>query len=197
MQGDLLGHVVRVWLLAILDVAGNILKCPSELTIEVPALPPGGFGNRPQIVVRLKRDARRDGFGQVVNRVAVGVSHRVDQGCSPRRHVHTAFALKVWVKLIADHAVLAGIGAFTAGRAASRRASAQREQAEGADRLHEMIPVDGADAGPQGGRHVMSTDVLRVFYFSPRWLSESQFSVMFSQVSRWGGWGSNPRPADY
>jgi hypothetical protein len=43
----------------------------------------------------------------------------------------------------------------------------------------------------------MSTDVLRVFYFSPRWLPENQFSVMFSQVMWWGGWGSNPRPADY
>jgi hypothetical protein len=147
MQSDLLGHIVRVWLPTILYVAGNILKCPSELTIEVPALPPGGFGNRPQIVVRLKRDGRRDGFGQLVNRVAVGLGHGMDQGCSPRRHVHTAFALKVWVKLIADHAVLAGIGAFTAGPAASRRASAQRERAEGADRLHEMIPVDGAGFG--------------------------------------------------
>ena len=29
---------------------------------------------------------RRDGFGQVVNRVAVGLGHRVDQGCSPRRY---------------------------------------------------------------------------------------------------------------
>src|SRR6266568_1108702 len=144
MQSDLFGHVVRVWLLAILDVAGKILKCPGELTVKVPALPPGGFGNRPQIVVRLERDRRRDGFGQVVDHVAVVLGHRVDQRCSPRRHVHTALALKVWVKLTAGHAVLAGIDAFTAGWAASRRASAQREGAKGADRLHEMIPVEGA-----------------------------------------------------
>jgi hypothetical protein len=43
----------------------------------------------------------------------------------------------------------------------------------------------------------MSTDVLRVFYFSPRWLPENQFLVMFSQVMWLGGWGSNSRPADY
>ena len=47
MQSDLFGHVVRVWLLAILDVAGNIFKCPGEPTVEVLALPPGGLGNRP------------------------------------------------------------------------------------------------------------------------------------------------------
>ena len=40
MQSDLFGHVVRVWLLAILDVTCNIFKCPGELTVEVPALPP-------------------------------------------------------------------------------------------------------------------------------------------------------------
>jgi hypothetical protein len=36
MQSDLFGHVVWARLLAILNVAGNILKCPSELTTEVP-----------------------------------------------------------------------------------------------------------------------------------------------------------------
>src|SRR5260370_16988646 len=144
MQSDLFGHVVRVWLLAILYVAGKILKGPGELTVKVPALPPGGFGNRAQIVVRLERDRRRDGFGQVVDHVAVVLGHRVDQRCSPRRHVHTALALKVWVKLTAGHAVLAGIDAFTTGWAASRRASAQREGAKGADRLHEIIPVEAA-----------------------------------------------------
>src|SRR5438552_5943941 len=63
MQSDLFGHVVWVWPLSILDVPGNVFKCPGELTIEVPALPPGGLGNRPQIVVRLERDRRRDFFG--------------------------------------------------------------------------------------------------------------------------------------
>jgi hypothetical protein len=71
MQSDLFGHVMRVWLLAILNVAGNILKCPGELTVEVAALPPDGFGNRPQIVVRLERDHRRNAFSQVVDHVAV------------------------------------------------------------------------------------------------------------------------------
>jgi hypothetical protein len=43
----------------------------------------------------------------------------------------------------------------------------------------------------------MSTDVLRMFYISPRWLPENRVSGAFPQVRRWGGWGSNPRPADY
>jgi len=44
---------------------------------------------------------------------------------------------------------------------------------------------------------MICTDVLRMFYFSPRWLPENRFSGAFPQVSEWGGWGSNPRPADY
>jgi hypothetical protein len=32
MQRDFFGHVVRVWLLATLDVSRNIFKCPGELT---------------------------------------------------------------------------------------------------------------------------------------------------------------------
>jgi hypothetical protein len=44
---------------------------------------------------------------------------------------------------------------------------------------------------------MICTGVLRMFYFSPRWLPENRVSGTFSQVRRWGGWGSNPRPADY
>jgi hypothetical protein len=43
----------------------------------------------------------------------------------------------------------------------------------------------------------MSTDVPRV---SPRALPAgppARPPDAFPQVSRWGGWGSNPRPADY
>jgi hypothetical protein len=36
------------------------------------------------------------------------------------------------------------------------------------------------------------TDVLRMFYFSPRWLPASRVSGTFPQVRQWGGWGSNP-----
>ena len=36
-----------------------------------------------------------------------------------------------------------------------------------------------------------------MFYFSPGWLPGIQVSDTFPQVSEWGGWGSNPRPADY
>ena len=39
MQSDFFGHVVRVRLLAMLDVTCNIFKCPGELTGK-PALPP-------------------------------------------------------------------------------------------------------------------------------------------------------------
>jgi hypothetical protein len=29
------------------------------------------------------------------------------------------------------------------------------------------------------------------------WLTQSRFSDLYSNSFRWGGWGSNPRPADY
>ena len=42
------------------------------------------------------------------------------------------------------------------------------------------------------------TDVLRMFYFSPRWLPTSRAkSNVSAGQGMWGGWGSNPRPADY
>jgi hypothetical protein len=45
--------------------------------------------------------------------------------------------------------------------------------------------------------NVMTADVLRMFYSSPSgWPSARPFGA-FPQVKRWGGWGSNPRPADY
>ena len=40
-------------------------------------------------------------------------------------------------------------------------------------------------------------DVLRMFYSAPRGRSLAGYPGVFFQVRRWGGWGSNPRPADY
>jgi hypothetical protein len=43
----------------------------------------------------------------------------------------------------------------------------------------------------------MSTDVLVLFQFSQPAGTAARLSDTFSQIRWWGGWGSNPRPADY
>ena len=40
-------------------------------------------------------------------------------------------------------------------------------------------------------------DVPRMFYSGPAGPSADRVTEAFPQVSEWGGWGSNPRPADY
>jgi hypothetical protein len=79
----------------------------------------------------------------------------------------------------------------------ARRAGRQPGDADRVAALEDLPQAEPGHAGIEGGQHMLDRPLsASAELVGFRWVYACQRRD-FERFSRWGGWGSNPRPADY